>query len=145
MFVRDILKLKGGDVVKTGPQEPVVALARALTERRIGAVVVCDESDRMVGIISERDLMRGVAEHDGKVSDLAVAALMTRDVITCAPDDTLPKIMSVMTAKRVRHLPVLDDGRLAGLISIGDVMKYRLEETLLDDEAMRDYISGRLY
>lgn len=145
MFVRDILKLKGGDVVKTSPQEPLVALARALTERHIGAVVVCDKSDRMVGIISERDVMRGVAEHDGKVTGLKVSALMTRDVITCAPDDTLPKIMSVMTAQRIRHLPVIDDGRLVGLISIGDVMKFRLEETLLDDEAMRDYIGGRLY
>lgn len=145
MFVRDILKLKGDDVVRTSADRPVVELARALTDRHIGAILVCDESGRMVGIISERDVMRGVAEHDGKVSDLTVSALMTHDVITCAPDDTLPKIMSVMTAKRVRHLPVLDDGRLAGLISIGDVMKYRLEETLLDDEAMRDYISGRLY
>ncbi len=144
MHVRDILSTKGDRVTTVKPDATVVDTSQLLAKHRIGAVLVTDAADRILGIISERDIVRGLAKQGAAVSELVVADLMTRDVRTCAPNDTIADIMGVMTAHRFRHLPVLDDGRLAGIVSIGDVVKYRLDEAKLEVESLRDYVlAGR--
>src|SRR4030095_10627960 len=105
------------------PGATIAAITRLLAQHRIGAVLVTDEQEQVVGIISERDIVSGLAAHGGGVMQMTVADLMTRDVLRCQPEDTIADIMGVMTARRVRHLPVIEDGRLAGLVSIGDVVK----------------------
>jgi CBS domain-containing protein len=103
-----------------------------------------DAGERIVGIISERDIVRGLAKHGAAVAALSVSDLMTPEVLTCSPNDTIAEIMAVMTAQRFRHLPVVEDGRLAGIVSIGDVVKYRLDETKLEVDSLRDYVlAGR--
>ena len=144
MYVRDILSTKGNRCTTIKPDAKIAATSILLAQQRIGAAVVTDAADNIVGIISERDIVRGLASHGGAVADLSVADLMTRDVRTCAPSDTIADIMVVMTAHRIRHLPVLEDGRLAGIVSIGDVVKYRLDEAKLEVESLRDYVlAGR--
>lgn len=143
MFVDTILKAKGNAVVTAHPDTTVTEAAGILTGKKIGLILVTDEDDGIVGILSERDIVHATARHDGSVKGLAIRDIMTKSVLTCSPDDTLGDIMAMMTHRRVRHLPVLDDGgKLAGLISIGDVMKYRLEEIEHEEESMRQYISG---
>jgi len=107
-------------------------------------VLVTDAADKMIGIISERDIVRGLASHGGAVAELSVTDLMTRDVRSCTSGDTIADIMGIMTTHRIRHLPVLDDGKLVGIVSIGDVVKYRLDEAKLEVESLRDYVlAGR--
>jgi len=145
MYVRDILSTKGGRIVTIRPDATIAAATQLLAKHRIGAVLVTDATDGIAGILSERDIVRGLAKHGATVADLSVSDLMTRDVHTCTPNDTIADIMGVMTAQRIRHLPVLDeDGRLAGIVSIGDVVKQRLDETKLEVESLRDYVlAGR--
>jgi len=144
MYVRDILTTKGDRVTTTRPDATIAATSRLLAQHRIGAVLVTDAADAIAGIISERDIVRGFARHGGAVADMTVADLMTRDVRTCKPDDTIADIMAVMTSARIRHLPVLNQGHLAGIVSIGDVVKYRLDETKLEVDSLRDYVlAGR--
>ena len=144
MYVRDILSTKGGRVTTIRPNAKISATSRLLSQHRIGAVLVTDAADEIVGIISERDIVRGLASHGGSVAELSVTDLMTRDVRTCGLGDTIADIMGIMTTLRVRHLPVLDDGKLAGIVSIGDVVKYRLDEAKLEVESLRDYVlAGR--
>jgi CBS domain-containing protein len=140
MYVRDILATKGSRVFTTQPGATIAATTRLLAQHRIGAVLVTDEQEQVVGILSERDIVRGLAAHGSGVVELTVADLMTRDVLRCQPEDTIADIMGVMTARRIRHLPVMEEGRLAGLVSIGDVVKYRLDETKLEVESLRDYV-----
>jgi CBS domain-containing protein len=144
MYVRDILSTKGGRVTTIKPDAKISATSKLLSQHRIGAVLVTDAADEIVGIISERDIVRGLASHGGSVAELSVTDLMTRDVRTCGLGDTIADIMGIMTTLRVRHLPVLDDGKLAGIVSIGDVVKYRLDEAKLEVESLRDYVmAGR--
>jgi len=145
MFVENILHQKGSKVLTARAEMKAMDAARELIEKNIGLLLVTAPDGKIAGIFSERDIVRGLAERDGDISEASVGDLMTKDVITCRPGDSLQKITSVMTAKRIRHLPVLNDGDVVGLISIGDVLKFRLEESLLDEEAMRDYIAGRSY
>jgi CBS domain-containing protein len=144
MLVRSILQSKGSRVVATRPEASVGETARLMAENNIGAVLVLDEGGAVAGIISERDIVRDLARHGRSAPDRPVADLMTRTVLHCAPDATIDEVMAVMTEKRVRHLPVIEDGRLVGLVSIGDVVKWRLEETRQEAEALRDYVlAGR--
>jgi CBS domain-containing protein len=144
MYVRDILSTKGDRIITTKPDAKIEATTQLLAKHRIGAILVTDAADRIAGIISERDIVRGLAKHGAAVAQLSVNDLMTRDVHTCAPNDTIADIMGVMTAQRFRHLPVLDEDRLVGIVSIGDVVKYRLDETKLEVESLRDYVlAGR--
>jgi CBS domain-containing protein len=140
VFVSDILKLKDSEVVTTGPDETVDATARLLSRRRIGAVVVVDMDNAVIGIISERDVVRGIATKGEAVLDTPVRALMTADVVTCTTGETIAGIMKTMTDHRFRHMPVVEDGVLKGMISIGDVVKHRLEETEMEAQALRDYV-----
>lgn len=142
MLIGQILAAKGNEVVATQPEATVAEVARLLKEKRIGAVVVADRAGGLCGIISERDLARGLADHGGALLERKVADLMTTDVVTCSPEDGVQKLMQVMTAGRFRHLPVLKDGRMLGIISIGDVVKHRLDELEAETHQLQDYIAG---
>lgn len=141
MNVAAILKSKGSDVFTTTPETTLIDVVRLLGERKIGGVVVCDSDGALAGIISERDVVRMLAENGPSVLDLPVSQCMTKKVICCARADTIDHVMAEMTAGRFRHLPVLENGRLAGLISIGDVVKFRIAEAEMEAAAMRDYIA----
>ena len=141
MKVRDILARKGHEVMTTSPQTTLREAARLLKTHRIGALVVV-ENNAPVGIISERDIVNAVADAGVEAIDAPVATFMSRDMITCGLDDTTDHLMEVMTEKRVRHLPVLENGRLAGLVSIGDVVKQRIEEISFEAEQMKMFIAS---
>jgi CBS domain-containing protein len=138
--VSSVLKHKGRDVVTVAPQQTVAWVVKVLAQNRIGAVPVISEEGQLIGIISERDIIRGMSEHADAVLALAVDQLMTRDVKTCSPEDQLVDLMEVMTLQRIRHLPVLQNGALHGIVSIGDVVKQRLEEVQSEAEELRRYI-----
>jgi CBS domain-containing protein len=140
MFVSDILASKGGLVYTVTPSTNVGQIARQLTTRRIGSVLVIDRLDRVVGIVSERDIVQAAATHGWPALELEAAEIMTRNVLTCDPDDSIEQIMETMTSNRIRHLPVVQRGELMGVISIGDVVKARLAETSHETEALRAYI-----
>jgi len=140
MYVTDILNAKGTEVIATGPTETVAVTARLLNDRRIGAVLVRDGEDNVIGVISERDIIRGIAVNGADALDMMVRDLMTSEVVSCKPTDTISEVMRVMTTRRFRHLPVMEDGTLTGMISIGDVLKYRLDESELETRVLRDYV-----
>jgi CBS domain-containing protein len=140
MFVSDILAQKGGLVFTVTPGTTVAQVAQQLSTRRIGSVLVMAGTDSIAGIVSERDLVRALARHGAEALDLEVRQVMTRDVVTCHPDDSIERAMGMMTSGRFRHLPVVDRDDLVGLISIGDVVKARLEETQHEAEALKAYI-----
>jgi len=142
MLIGQILAAKGAEVATTRPDATVAEVARLLRDKHIGAVVVNDADGRLCGIISERDIARGVAEHGADLPGMQVELLMTGDVVTCAPDDGVEKLMQTMTERRVRHLPVVREGRMVGIISIGDVVKHRLEELEAEAHMLHDYITG---
>jgi CBS domain-containing protein len=140
MFVSDILAQKGGLVFTVTPGTSVAQLSQQLSARRIGSVLVLDGEGAVAGIVSERDLVRALASHGAKAMELEARQVMTRDVITCDPDDSIDMVMQTMTRGRFRHLPVVRHGELLGLVSIGDVVKARLEETKHETEALKAYI-----
>ncbi|MFM2043956.1 MAG: hypothetical protein RLY86_2532 [Pseudomonadota bacterium] len=142
MHVAAILKTKGHTIITTLPEESVATVAQLLHVNRIGAVLALDTDGSIAGIVSERDLVRGVAVHGAAALDQPVANFMTRKVSTCTPTDTVASIMERMTQGRFRHMPVLDHGRLIGFISIGDIVKHRLEEYVQEVESLREYVTG---
>lgn len=142
MNVNDILKAKGREVAMIAPDATVADAVRLLHRRGIGALVASAGADRVDGIVSERDIVHALAERGGAVLDLRVAELMTRRVVTCAPNDTIAELMGEMTRRRIRHLPVVERGRLVGLVSIGDVVKSRLEEMEFETTSLRQFIAG---
>jgi len=138
--VSSILKHKGHDVVTVEPQQTVTWVVEVLSQNRIGAVPVIKEGGQLIGIISERDIIRGMSKHAEAVLTLTADQLMTREVKTCTSEDQLVDIMEVMTQQRIRHLPVVENGELHGIVSIGDVVKQRLEEVQSEAEELRSYI-----
>ncbi len=142
MTVAHILAAKGRDVVTIEPARTMAEAARLLAERRIGVVVAVTPSGGVAGILSERDIVRAIGLHGPSVLEHAVQRHMTERVITCGEEDTALHLMTVMTAGRFRHMPVIANGRLAGLISIGDVVKRRLADMETEQKAMLDYISA---
>ena len=144
MIVSQILRDKGTAVLTIAPEASAVEAARVMNERRVGALVVRRGHGKLDGIISERDIVTALAEHGPEATERPVRALMTpaERLITCSPTDTVDRITAVMTDRRVRHLPVVDGPRLAGIISIGDVVKARISETLAEVEAMTAYVRG---
>jgi CBS domain-containing protein len=144
MNVKTILAAKkrnlGGDLIDIEPAADLAAAAKLLAAHRIGAVLIRGAGGRLAGILSERDIVRALAEHGAGALALPVAQVMTREVETCGEDDSVAAIMERMTAGKFRHLPVTSDGKLVGLISIGDVVKERVGEIEQETEAMRDYI-----
>ena len=133
---------KAHRIVTIGPETVVAEAAKILKEEHIGALMVTGDDGALAGIISERDIVRAIPEYGGELFDLAVGRLMTHPVVTCSPKGRVHQIMKTMTAKHFRHMPVLEDGKLIGMISIGDVVKSRVDE-LEDEEAhMRNFIAG---
>lgn len=144
MKVQVILEKKGTKVVTTWPDARVGFAARQMRDRNVGALVAVSQDGCMLGIISERDIAAGLAEHGVDLLNLRVRDLMTEMVVTCTPQDTIRTVMGLMTSGRIRHLPVVDNGRLCGVLSIGDVVKDRLEEVELETNVLRDaYITCR--
>ena len=142
MNVKAILaaKKQGGDTIGIEPTANLAAAAKLFVAHHIGSLVIRGAGGRLAGILSERDIVRALAEHGASALQLTVGQVMTRDVETCGEDDTCASIMERMTVGRFRHMPVLRNGKLAGLISIGDVVKQRVDEVERESEAMRDYI-----
>ncbi len=142
MKVQAILEAKGSDIVSIGPATTIMFAAGRLRLDNIAALVVL-EDERMVGIVVERDIVRALSRHGVEVLHMQVAGIMTEPV-TCAPTDDLKHVMGLMTRYRTRHLPVFDHGKLAGIVSIGDVVKHRLEELELETTVLRDaYLARR--
>ena len=142
--VADVLKQKGYRVVTVVPGQSVATVVSVLTQNRIGAAPVVNAAGELTGIISERDVVRGVATEGSDVLNRPVEQLMTREVKTCTPDDAIVELMAIMTNSRIRHLPVVADGELCGLISIGDVVKQRLAEAQQEVDELHRYISSSL-
>lgn len=139
MTVAAILKVKGTHVESTTPETTLYSAAWTLKSRGIGALVVTSEDRaRILGIVSERDIVRGLIEHGEHLLALPVSRVMTSPVLTCAPEDRITAVMARMTRHRVRHLPVVDGGRLCGLVSIGDLVKNRLDELELEANILRE-------
>jgi CBS domain-containing protein len=140
MTVRNILAGKGREVVAIEPNATLASAVELLAEKRIGALLILGAGHRVVGILSERDIVRALAERGAAALAEPVSRIMTRKVSTCAESETVAGIMERMTDGKFRHVPVVDQGRLVGIVSIGDVVKHRLHEMERDAAAMRDYI-----
>lgn len=139
MTVAHILQDKGRDIITIEADKSLADVSALLVEKKIGAVLIM-EDQAIAGIVSERDVVRSLAAHGATALDLKAADVMTRQVITCTPADPIADVMAQMTRGRFRHVPVLENGVLVGLISIGDVVKHRIAETEQEAEALRDYI-----
>jgi CBS domain-containing protein len=139
MTVRAILDTKGHNVLSVEPDAKLSAAVKILGERKIGAVLVMSNG-RIEGILSERDIVRVLGERGAAVLEEPVSGVMTRKVVSCKQSDTVAAIMEMMTLGKFRHLPVLDEDRVVGLISIGDIVKWRVREYESEQEALRDYI-----
>ena len=140
MTVSIILAAKGREVVTIEPGATLKTAVALLAQKRIGAIIVLGADNRIVGILSERDIVRAIAEGGAAAFDEPVSQSMTRKVSTCTETETIASLMGRMTEGKFRHLPVVDQGRLVGIVSIGDVVKHRLQEMERDSAAMRDYI-----
>ena len=142
MLVRQILNSKGGDIVSIAPSARVADVAALMSKERIGAVVVLDTDERLAGIVSERDITQGLADHGTSLLEMRADQLMTSEVVTCSPDDGIDKLMRKMTTGRFRHLPVMDETTMLGIVSIGDIVKHRLDELEAESSLLQDYIAG---
>src|SRR5690348_12558356 len=140
MNVEMILKTKGRNVVTMKPDATLASAAKELQQRGIGAIVVLDDQDGVSGILSERDIVHTLAKSGPESLAQPVSEVMTRPLHTCKLTDTINDLMALMTAQRIRHLPVVEQGRLVGIVSIGDVVKYRLEEIEYEAGALREYV-----
>jgi CBS domain-containing protein len=141
MTVKTILSRKGREVVTIAPTANLSEAVKLLAERRIGAVVVTGAENHVAGILSERDIVRALGERGAAALGDNIAAVMTRKVTTCTETDTIADIMERMTTGKFRHVPVVEQGRLSGVISIGDVVKFRVEEIVRESDALREYIA----
>jgi len=139
MNVATILKAKGYNVVTASPGMTLAEAARLLSEKRIGALVIM-QGRQMLGILSERDIVKTVAYAGAEALERSVRDVMTSRVVTCSLNDSVDELMDEMTVRRFRHMPVVEDGELVGIVSIGDVVKHRIAETIMESEALRFYI-----
>jgi CBS domain-containing protein len=138
MRVSDVLQGKGAVVETIRPDAKVLVAVHRMRMQNVGALVVSRDGETVDGVLSERDVVRGLTRHGGELLDMGVVAVMSRNVPTCSPDDPLTSVMSQMTRTRNRHVPVLKDGRLCGIVSVGDLVKHRLEEMELETSVLRD-------
>ena len=141
MLIAEILKDKGGAVFTSAPADDLQSTINALDQKRVGALVIC-EGDRVVGILSERDLVRAVASHGRDALSKPVSDYMTQDVVFAEPTETVGVLMERMTDRRIRHLPVIQNGRLVGVVSIGDLVKSKIAEATFEAESMKAYIGA---
>jgi CBS domain-containing protein len=142
MTIAAIIKQKGNAVTSIGPDATVAEVTHVLAEHRIGAAVVCNERGDLLGILSERDIVRSLAGHGASALDLHVSQLMTEHVTTAMPRTTVAEAMEMMTRGRFRHLPVMEQGRLVGLVSIGDVVKARMSQQEHEVDNLKAYVAG---
>ena len=140
MTVQRILADKGATVTTCQPHDPIADVARLLADKKIGAVVIL-RGEAVAGILSERDIVRAIAAHGAKALARPASDIMTQNVVTCGPLDSNDHVMQLMTGGRFRHLPVVDDGKLVGIVSIGDVVKRRIAEIEREAAQIRDYIT----
>lgn len=141
MNVANILKAKGADVYTVNEKSAIKNAADVLGEKNIGAVVIVGENNAVVGIVSERDIVRLIAKRGADALNDSIASAMTKNVVTCTTADTVDGLMTLMTERRIRHVPVVEDGALKGIVSIGDVVKRRIRETEQEAEALKAYIA----
>ncbi len=141
MTVEHILRGKGRNVVTIEPEQTLAQAAQLLSERRIGAVIVGDTFRPVMGILSERDIVRALAARGAAALDEPVSRSMTEKVVTCTAASAINEVMEIMTDGKFRHVPVIENGRLTGIVSIGDIVKHRLAEVEAETQAMRDYIA----
>ena len=142
MIVSAILKHKGYTVVSVDPRTTIAEVSEILGDRRMGSVLVLDQSEHLLGIVSERDIVRSLGQHGASTLEMTAGQLMTRAVMTAAPETTCVEAMTMMTTGRFRHLPVMEHGVLIGLISIGDVVKARIMEQEHEVDSLRAYVAG---
>ena len=142
MNVETILHTKGRAVATIRPDDTVGAAVDALVSRNIGALVASEDGERVDGIISERDIVHALAHHGPSLMSLTVSEVMTRKVVTCDPTESVGELMAEMTNRRIRHFPVVSNGRLCGIVSIGDVVKNRLDEIEYEAKSLRSFIAG---
>lgn len=138
MKVEDILRLKGTQVETIRPDSTVQVAVHRMSMQNVGALVVSRDGEKVEGVLSERDLVRGLTRHGASLLEMVVAAVMSRPAPVCGPGDSLVTVMSQMTRTRHRHMPVVADGRLVGIVSIGDIVKHRLEDMELETRVLRD-------
>jgi CBS domain-containing protein len=142
--VRAILKGKGAAVVTAVPGETLHRISQLIAEYRIGAVLILDADGRPGGIVSERDIVNAISAHGAGALAMSAAEAMSRNILTCRPDNSADEILAVMTHSRVRHLPVMEDGQMVGIVSIGDVVKRKLDDAAAEVGLLRDYVmAGR--
>ncbi|HXC28986.1 MAG TPA: CBS domain-containing protein [Stellaceae bacterium] len=142
MNVHAILRNKGDSVVTIHPDATIDRAVSVLRRRGIGALVVSDDGESVVGILSERDIVDALARFGGDLLSVSVSEVMSSPVVTCEPGDSVAELMAEMTNRRIRHFPVLDDGRLVGIVSIGDLVKSRLDEIEYEAHSLRSFIAG---
>ncbi|MFZ2004432.1 MAG: CBS domain-containing protein [Stellaceae bacterium] len=142
MNVHTILRNKGKSVVTIHPDATVERAVAVLRLRAIGALVVSDDGENVIGILSERDIVEAMGRHGGDLLAVSVGEVMTCPVVTCEPEDSVAELMAEMTNRRIRHFPVVDRGRLIGIVSIGDLVKNRLDEIEYEAHSMRSFIAG---
>ncbi len=143
MNVASILKAKGAKVETTRPDTSLYTVVWDLKLKGIGSLVVSEDGTTILGLISERDIVRGLTEHGTKLLGLPVSQLMTSPVVTCTPEDSITAVMAQMIRHRVRHLPVVEGGKLSGIVSIGDVVKHRLDELQMEANILREILIVR--
>ena len=146
MMLKDILSAKGATVHSVSPDATLAEVAKKLVECKIGALLICqrdvEQGEQILGIVTERDLLYYSAESHLALGDVPVGQIMTTDLITGSPDDPVEKVMGLMTEKRIRHLPVLSEGRLVGIVSIGDIVKTQHAQLTIENRFLKDYIRG---
>ncbi|MDA0368351.1 MAG: CBS domain-containing protein [Proteobacteria bacterium] len=141
MYVSALLANKGADVVTARPDTTIGNAVNLLAEKKIGVLVISGDGTSIDGILSERDIVRGLADQGSRISSIPASELMSRSVVTCAPTDTISSLMVLMTERRIRHLPVIESGALIGIVSIGDIVKHRIAEIESEAEALRQYVA----
>lgn len=144
MTVAAILDHKGHEIISARPDDRLAAIAELLTRHRIGAVLVRDAAGEVLGIFSERDIVRAIAAHGAAALTMTASAVMTREVIFGPPSDSVDKVLSTMTEKRIRHLPVMHEGKLIGVVSIGDVVKRRIADVEEEADQLRQFVAGNV-
>jgi CBS domain-containing protein len=142
MKLAELIKGNPHEIVKTRANSTIAEAANTIAQHKIGALLVDDEGGSIVGILSERDIVRGLSQHGADLHDVLVSELMTADLIRCSPGDTVNEAMAMMTDRRIRHLPVFEAEELVGFISIGDLVKCRIMEVQSEAEALRQYINS---
>lgn len=143
MSVESILKAKGGSLYSIRPEHSVSDAAALMSAKRVGVAVVCDGKGRLLGVVSERDIVIGITRYGKGLLDMPVRNIMSSPVVTCRPTDAVKSIMETMTVRRIRHLPVVDGDDILGIVSIGDVVHHRLTEAEMEKAVLRDYAVTR--